>query len=357
MMMRELTIHGRRVSQEDDCFVIAEIGHNHQGDLQKAKDLIRQAKTCGADAVKFQKRDNKALYTRELYNKPYEHENSFGRTYGEHREYLEFGWKEYEELKKFSDDLGITFFATAFDFKSADFMERLGAPVFKIASGDLKNIPLIRHVAGFGKPVLVSTGGGSMRDLDRVYEAVMPINRKLCFLQCTASYPTQPEDIHLKVIEALLGRFPDLVIGFSDHYNGIVMATAAYVLGARVIEKHFTLNHTWKGTDHALSLEPVGMQKMVRDLRRLKLAMGSGEKNILPCEHPNLVKMGKKLVAARDLPAGHVLREEDIHIKSPGDGLAPSEAGKVIGRRLLEAVSEERTLSPEILEGYGNGAV
>lgn len=353
--MRECIVQGRRITDDSDCFVIAEIGHNHQGDLEKAKELIRQAKHCGADAVKFQKRDNRTLFTREFYGKSYEHENSFGRTYGEHREFLEFGEGQYRDIKAFCDELGIIFFATVFDLNSADLMERLRVPAFKIASGDLKNIPLIRYVARFGKPVLVSTGGGTLKDVERVYDEITPINRQLCFLQCTASYPTQPEDIHLKVIETFRRRFPDIVIGFSDHYNGIVMATAAYVMGARVIEKHFTLNHTWKGTDHALSLEPIGLQKMVRDLRRLRSAMGKCDKTILPSEVPNLVKMGKKLVAARSLPAGHVLREEDIHIKSPGDGLPPHELGSIIGRKLKKALPEENAIIFEDLDGRAGG--
>lgn len=342
--MRELAIDGFRVRDDGDCFVIAEIGHNHQGDVEKAKQLIRRAKECGADAVKLQKRDNRTLYTAAMYDKPYEHENSFGPTYGAHREFLEFGWEEYDELKRYSSELGIIFFATAFDFKSADFLHRLGVPAYKIASGDLKNIPLIRHVASFGKPVIVSTGGGAMKDVERAAEAVLSINARLCLMQCTAAYPTSPEDVHLDVIRSFRRRFPHTIIGFSDHYNGIAMAVAAYVLGACVIEKHFTLDHTWKGTDHAFSLEPIGLQKMVRDLRRVKIAIGSPVKRSLDVEKAPLVKMGKKLVAARDLTAGHVLEREDIAIKSPGDGLPPYEIDKLIGRKLTCDVAADKEL-------------
>ncbi len=332
--MRELKIDNQRIHDDGDCFVIAEIGHNHQGDLEKAKALILQAKNCGVNAVKLQKRDNKSLYSEEMYNKPYEHENSFGRTYGEHREFLEFDREEYAELKRYCRELGITFFATVFDFTSADFLAELEMPAYKIASGDLKNIPLINYVARFGKPVIVSTGGGTMEDVQRVYDLVMPVNPQLCLLQCTASYPAPPEDLNLNVIGSLRERFPDTVIGFSDHYNGISMAVAAYVLGARVLEKHFTLNHTWKGTDHAFSLEPSGMQKMVRDLRRVRAALGDGVKTNLPVETEAIVKMGKKIVAAKDLSAGHVLKAQDFDIKSPGDGLSPCEIENLIGRKL-----------------------
>jgi N-acetylneuraminate synthase/sialic acid synthase len=343
--MRQLEIASRQIDEESDCYVIAEVGHNHQGELQKAKDLFRRAKECGVDAVKLQKRDNRSLYTAALYNKPYDHENSFGLTYGGHREFLEFGMGEYQELKKCAQELGLALLATAFDVPSADFLRELDTPAYKIASGDLKNIPLIRHVASFQRPLLISTGGGTLEDIERVYDAVAPINPRLCFLQCTASYPTPAEEMSLRVITTLRERFPDVVIGLSDHYNGIAMAVAAYVLGARVIEKHFTLNHTWKGTDHALSLEPIGMQKMVRDLRRARVALGDGAKRIYPSEAPALKKMGKSLVAAASLPAGHRLRREDIAIKSPGGGVPPFELDRMLGRRLVRAVEEDEFLA------------
>lgn len=332
--MRELNIDGKLINDESDCYVIAEIGHNHQGDVEKCKELIRAAKTAGADAAKLQKRDNRQLFTNEYYNRLYDNPNSFGKTYGEHREFLEFGEDEYVELKKFCKELGITFFSTAFDIASADFLARLDMPAYKIASGDLKNIPLIKHVASFGKPIVLSTGGGEMADVERVYEALAPITKQFCFLQCTASYPAQPEEMNLNVITTFRERFPETVIGLSDHFSGIAMAPAAYVLGARVMEKHFTLNRAMKGTDHAFSLEPQGLTKLVRDLRRVRLAMGDGVKRTLPVETQPLIKMGKKLVAARDLEAGHVIQPADIAVKSPGDGLPPYEMDLILGKRL-----------------------
>lgn len=328
---------------------MAEIGHNHQGDLEKCKELFRVAKECGVDAVKLQKRDNRALYTRAMYDKPYDHENSFGSTYGEHREALEFGREEYQELQQYCRELGLTFFATVFDLPSADFLARLDMPAYKIASGDLKTIQLLKYVAGIGKPMIVSTGGAAMEDVVRAYDAIMPINQQLSFLQCTAAYPASPEELNLRVITTLRAQFPDLVIGLSDHENGIAMAVAAYVLGARVVEKHFTLNHTWKGTDHPFSLEPIGMRKLVRDLRRARVAMGNGIKCPLPSEQGALQKMGKKLVAGRALGIGHVLRTEDIALKSPGDGLAPYYLDQVVGRTLTRALQPDDNITFEIL--------
>jgi sialic acid synthase len=222
-------------------------------------------------------------------------------------------------------------------------------PAYKIASGDLKNIPLIKHVAQFGKPMIVSTGGGSLEDIQRMYDAVMPINQQLCILQCTATYPNVPEEMNLRVIGTLRERFPGIVAGLSDHYNGIALAVAAYVLGARVVEKHFTLNHTWKGTDHALSLEPAGMRRMVRDLRRTRVALGDGVKRVLPTEESAIEKMGKTLVAARSLEAGHVLTAKDIALKSPGGGLPPYELERVIGRKLRSALQADDRIGFEQL--------
>jgi|SRR5688500_8566842 len=349
-MTRELTIDGRSIADEADCYVIAEIGHNHQGDIEKARQLFRRAKECGVDAVKLQKRDNRTLYTEAMYNRLYDHENSFGRTYGEHREFLEFGRTEYLELQQVARELGLTFFATAFDIPSADFLADLDAPAYKLASGDLLNVPLLRHVARFQKPVILSTGGASLDDVRRAFDTIAAINPQIAILQCTAAYPSEPEQMNLGVIQTFRSEFPSTVVGLSDHSNGIAMAVVSYMLGGRIIEKHFTLNHTWKGTDHALSLEPIGMQKMIRDLHRARMAVGDGVKRPLPVEAGALQKMGKKLVAARRLPAGHVIEPSDIAVKSPGDGLPPTELDTVIGRRLVRPLDADASITIDILD-------
>jgi N-acetylneuraminate synthase/sialic acid synthase len=344
-MNRYLNIDGVAVHDESDCYVIAEIGNNHQGSLDKCKEMFRVAKECGSDAVKLQKRDNRALYTKAAFDKPYEHENSFGNTYGEHREYLEFGQEEYLELKKYAAQIGITFFATAFDFPSADFLAAIEMPLYKIASGDIKNIPLLKYVASFNKPMIISTGGATLEDVHRVYEEIMPINPQLCILQCTASYPANFEELDLRVIQTYREMFPEINIGLSSHDNGIAMAVAGYVLGARVLEKHFTLNRALKGTDHAFSLEPTGLRKMVRDLRRTREALGNGEKKVYLSERPAVVKMGKKLVAARDLPQGHILTNADLTIKCPGDGIPPYELEQVLGKTLTQPVKIDEAIA------------
>src|SRR5438874_7200346 len=348
---RRLTIDGVEISDGSACYVVAEIGNNHQGSLEQAKQLVDAAKECGADAVKLQKRANRTLYTREFFDQPYDNEFSFGRTYGEHREALELSPSDLAELQAHARGVGITFFATAFDFESADQLAELGVPAFKFASGDIRNTPLLRHVAALGKPLILSTGGAEMADVERAVEVILPINDQLCVLQCTAAYPADTDDLNLNVITTLRERFPGLVIGLSDHQNGIAMALVAYMLGARVIEKHFTLDHALKGTDHAFSLMPDGMRRLVRDLHRIPGALGDGVKRPLPSEEAAIRKMGKKLVAARELPAGHVLAPGDVEAKSPADGgLPPYELERLLGRRLARPVLFEESVTLEALE-------
>jgi N-acetylneuraminate synthase/sialic acid synthase len=349
-MSGHVVIEGVEIRDGSDCYVIAEIGHNHQGSVDTAKQMFKAAAEAGANAVKLQKRDNRSLYTSEFFNRPYDNEASYGATYGEHREALEFGRDEYAELKAYAAELGVAFFSTAFDFKSADFLADLDMPAYKIASGDLTNTPLLRYVGEIGKPVIFSTGGGTLDDVRRAYEALLEVNDQLVVLQCTAGYPAEWDELDLRVIPTYAEEFPEAVVGFSSHDNGIAMPVAAYVLGAHVVEKHFTLNRAMKGTDHAFSLEPQGLRKMVRDLRRARLALGSAEKTMHPSEAAPIVKMGKKLVAARDLPVGHVLQREDLALKSPGDGLPPYELDRVVGRTLRHPLAEEMALTFELLE-------
>jgi N-acetylneuraminate synthase/sialic acid synthase len=344
-MTRELVIDGTRIADDTDCFVIAEIGHNHQGDVDHCKRLFDAAHDAGASAVKLQKRDNRALFTREAFDAPYNSENAYGPTYGTHREALEFDRDQYLELQQHAKDLGITFFATAFDIESADLLAELDMPAYKLASGDLRSIPLLTHVARIGKPMILSTGAATLEDVRRAYDAVAPINPQLAFLQCTAAYPPDYEELDLRVIDTYRREFPDVVAGFSGHDSGIAMSTAAFTLGARVVEKHFTLNRALRGTDHAFSLEPVGLKKLVRDLQRTRLALGDGAKKFYDSEVAPSQKMGKKLVAARPLAAGTVLTVDDIAMKSPGDALFPYHLDDLLGRRLTVDLDEDEALT------------
>jgi len=346
---RELSIDGARVADDTECYVIAEIGHNHQGDVEQAKKMIQAAAAAGANAAKLQKRDNRALFTKAYYDRPYASENSFGDTYGAHREFLEFGEKEYKELQAFSKKIGIAFFATAFDFESADFLASLNMPAFKVASGDLTNVPLIKYLARFGKPLILSSGGGTLDDVDRAVKTLREVDAEYCMMQCTAGYPPAWEELNISVISTFRERYPEAVVGFSSHDNGIAMAVAAHVLGARMVEKHFTLNRAMKGTDHAFSLEPQGLSKMVRDLRRLKLAIGDGVKRQYPSEKDPLTKMGKRVVAARAIATGTILAREHIAIKSPGGGTPAYRLDEMIGKRTKSALEVDQDITFESL--------
>jgi sialic acid synthase len=322
-------------------FVIAEIGHNHQGKLDTCKAMFLAAKEAGAHAVKLQKRNNKTLYTKALYNESYNSENSYAPIYGEHREALEFSREQYAVLIAYAKQIGIIFFATAFDFESLDFLVDLDMPAYKIASGDLLNTPLQARIAKLGKPVLLSTGGGTFKDIKRAVDNILKYNDQLIVFHCTASYPANVEDMNLLVIPELKKLFPDLIIGLSDHENGIDAASVGYMLGARVFEKHFTLNRSWKGTDQSFSLEPEGLRKLIRNLNRIPVLLGSSDKQLLESEKRPLKKMAKTLVAKTDLSVGQILTEADIAIKSPGGGLPPYELDNLIGKVLIKELKED----------------
>jgi sialic acid synthase len=290
--LRELAIDGSLISDSSECYVIAEIGHNHQGDLAKCKEMFDAARWAGCSAVKLQKRDNRTLYTEEAYNAPYNSENAFGPTYGAHREALEFSVYQYVDLQAYAKKLGITFFATAFDIPSVNVLLEIDVPAIKIASGDLTNLGLLRHVATLGKPVILSTGGAprGMRD---VLAARKLFDEHCAVLQCTSGYPASYNELDLKVIESYRALMWDSVIGWSAHDTGIAMAPVAYALGARIIEKHFTLDRSWKGTDQAFSLEPQGMRTMIENLKHCREALGDGVKRAYESEAEPLKKQLK----------------------------------------------------------------
>ena len=345
--MRTMHFGNVSISDEDEPFVIAELGHNHQGSIETCLQMIRAAAYSGATAVKLQKRNNRELFTTEAFDAPYNSENAYGPTYGTHREALEFGEVEYKACIEEANRNNILFFATAFDFSSADFLAGLEVPGFKMASGDLKTLPLLKYVAKFGKPMIISTGGANLEDVDAAVKTIQNEGAPLAVLQCTAAYPPRYEELNLNVITTFRKRYPDVVVGYSGHDSGIAMSLAAYVLGARVIEKHFTLNRAMKGTDHAFSLEPDGMRKLVRDLGRARIALGDGAKATYPSEKEPLKKMGKKIVAARDIGSGAEIAEGDLVYKSPGDGLSPALAHLILGKRATRKIATGESLKIE----------
>lgn len=290
--MRELILNGHRIADSEPCYVIAELGHNHGGKFDTARALIQKAAACGANAVKLQKRSNDTLYSPALLNQPYENEHSFGKTYGEHRRALEFGPKEYLACRSVAQAAKIDFFATAFDEASADFLMQVDVPAFKIASSGLTDTALLRHVASYRKPIILSTGGGDWSDVDRAVNLLTGTGTPFALLHCTAAYPVlNVAELNLLAIVEMRTRYPDVVIGWSGHTPGIAMSLIAYAYGARIIEQHFTLNRASKGTDHAFSLEPKGLATLCEDLKHAHVASGDGVKRVYDSERKPLAKM------------------------------------------------------------------
>lgn len=349
-MAREITFNNTIINDDSSCYVIAEIGNNHQGDLNNAKKLIEEAKSSGASAVKFQRRDNKELFTSEMFDSPYVGPQSFASTYGEHRDKLELSDNDFEEIHNYSKQIGIDFFVTPFDLKSADFLNELGLESYKIASGDLTNFPLIEKVAKFQKPMIISTGASNFWEVKKTLNYAKNINPRIILLQCTSIYPAKPITINLNVISTYRENFSDTVIGYSGHDSGISIPVAAYALGARVIEKHFTLDRTQKGTDHQFSLTPKLLKSLVTDLENVRLSLGDKEKKLLSEEKLARFKMGKKIIASKNLSKGTVLSLDNLQFKSPGDGIPPSELENVIGKKITKDYIFEENIKFEDLD-------
>jgi N-acetylneuraminate synthase/sialic acid synthase len=351
---RKFKVAEHVIDDGPECFIIAEIGNNHQGDLDIALKMVDAVKAAGAQCAKFQRRNNDKLFTKALYDKPYDSENSFAPTYGAHREAVELDMAQFRDLKQYCDEQGIIFSATPFEEASADDLESIGTPLYKIASADLTNVPLLRHVAAFGKPIVISTGFATIEDVDRAVQTLGPICENFCILQCTASYPCDTEFLNLRVIETLRERYPDRVIGYSGHDGGTSLPLVAYMLGARVIEKHMTLSRTMKGTDHVFSLTPDAMRRLVRDINRIPVALGDGVKQMYDVERPPMAKMQKRIVAARDLSAGEVISASDIRVRVPLDSsagtLRPHRVDDVVGARLTRDVPFEEPLREADIE-------
>ncbi len=345
----KLKIGKNEINLKNKSFVIAEIGHNHQGSIKLAKKMILKAKECGVDAVKFQKRENKKLFTKELYNQNYENRNSYGKTYGSHREALELGKSEYKEIIKYSKSLGLISFATPFDTDSLVFLDEIGMSVYKIASADLTNTPFLAEVAKRKKPIFLSTGGGTIKDIKRAVNTIEKYNSKIIILHCTAAYPVEPHEMNLNVISKLKKYFPKYIIGLSDHENGIDAASIAYMLGARVFEKHFTLNRSFKGSDNSFSLEPNGMSKLVRNLNRIPLMLGDGIKKIYESEKSALQKMAKSIVAAKDIKKNHIIKYSDLSFKSPGGGIEPYNYKKILNKKLKKNIKKDELITYKIV--------
>ncbi|MDZ7605339.1 MAG: N-acetylneuraminate synthase family protein [Cyclobacteriaceae bacterium] len=280
---------------------------------------------------------------------PYENSNSFGPTYGEHKEALELSFKDYYELKRYADYQDIIFCASGWDEESIDFLDDLGVLFFKMASADLTNFPLLRHTAKKGKPLFLSTGMSTMEQVQAAFSMVSEINSQIALLQCTSTYPSKFNEINLNVLHTFRKEFPNAVIGFSGHELGIAIPPVATALGARIIERHFTLDRTMKGGDHVASLEPQGFAKMVRDIRHVEEAMGSFQKEIQPSEFPIFRKLAKSIVSKVAIPKGMPLRLDMLTTKGPGTGISPTRIEQVIGKIVNRDIEEDEVITEEYI--------
>jgi len=340
-MARELIINGRRIAQSESVFGIAEIGHNHGADIQKAKAMVNTAKAAGASAVKFQTRHPKEVYAMQDVPGGYLYKADnlqwMDSEYGTHREKLEFSQERWEELFKYCRGKDMIAFSTPLDFSSADQLNDLGVPAFKIASGDATNIPLIQHVSNFNKPMIISTGGLGIEDVDRIHDTLSG-HAQFALLQCSCIYPAPDDVMNLNVISTYMERYPDVVVGLSTHNRSWQPTVAAVAMGARIFEHSYTNNKSWKGTDNHFSLDPGEMRALVDACATVQTSLGSRTKAQDPKEASYTTERQKKLVWARSASEKEVLTRDHFSILSPGDGVPPYKMAELIGSSVIKDV-------------------
>jgi sialic acid synthase SpsE len=339
---------GVTIGRGHPCFIVAEIGNNHQGEFEVAKRMIDEAAKAGAQAVKFQKRDMEALLTREGRAAPYTGRNSFGPTYGEHRNALELSIEQMAALKEYSESRGLVFFASAWDDPSLKQILGLDVELLKICSADLVNVPLVRKYAAARIPIILSTGMSSLEDIDVALAEIRAYHEEVVLLHCNSTYPCPEDQIGLPVMDALRERY-GLPVGYSGHEQGIGPSVGSAALGACVVERHFTLDKTLKGTDHKASLEPSELALMVTMIREVERAMCVKGKKVFPEEQAAAKKLRKCIVFSRDLPAGHVLTEADLTTRSPRVGVSPVHWDEVVGATLKRSVKHEEPVQWDTL--------
>jgi sialic acid synthase SpsE len=344
----KIQIGNHVIGENSPCYIIAEIGLNHNGNIDTARKSIAEAARVGANAVKFQKRTTKDILIQEYLDRPYSGQNSYGATYGEHRDALELPDEVWPELCKMSQDLGMDCFASPWDIKSADFLETLDVPAYKIASGDLTNLPLLKHVAAKGKPVILSTGMSTIDEVEEAVRTITGINVQLILLHCISTYPFDDRLANLSLIGTLREQFPQTVIGYSGHEkSGHIISLAAAILGAKVIERHFTLDRTMRGPDHAASLEPHGFGLVVENIRKVEGAMGNGIKRILEDEMVVREKLSKSIVSTCEIKAGTIITLDMLTVKSPGNGILPRYLDDLCGKKAQVDVLADSLLPKE----------
>lgn len=326
--------------------IIAEAGINHNGSLERAKEMALAAKKAGADIVKYQTAVPEQVVSRFAEKADYQKQQT-----GSEESQLEmikkihFGFEEHRQLKEYCDEIGIRYLSTPFDLDSIDFLATLDMSVWKIPSGEITNLPYLEKVAALKKPLILSTG---MSMLSEIEDALAVLEENGCedvtLLHCNTEYPTPMEDVNLLAMRELEEQFA-LPVGFSDHTLGIEADIAAAALGACVIEKHFTLDKTLEGPDHQASLEPDELEAMVRAIRNIEKALGTGEKHVTPSEAKNRPIARKSIVAKRAIKKGEVFTAENLTTKRPGDGISPMRWYDVLGKEASRDFAEDEKIS------------
>ena len=350
MRSRTIKLAGREIGPGRACFIIAEAGVNHNGDLSLARRLVDAAARAGADAVKFQTFKAERLVAPGAPKAGYQLERTdAAESQLEMLRRLELSEEAHLELLEHCRQSGLVFLSSPFDQESADLLESLGVPAFKIPSGEIINLPFLAHVARKGRPMIVSTG---MAFLGEVEAAVRTIESEGCrdfvLLHCVSNYPADPAEVNLSAMRTMAEAF-GAPVGYSDHTTGHEAPLAAAALGAAVIEKHFTLDRNMEGPDHSASLEPEELAGLVRGIRTVEAALGHGRKEPAPSEADTAAAARKSLVAARDIPAGARLTEDLIAVRRPGTGLPPAMLAYGLGRTVRESITAGTLLSLEIL--------
>lgn len=339
----------RREELGTDSFVIAEVGQNHQGDPELARKYVKVFAANGADAVKFQTRNNRFLFSSEAYGAAYNSENAFAETYGAHREKLELDPSFLPALKACCRENNVKFMSTPFDEPSLEILIDVGVDIIKVASFDLGNLPFISKIAKAGKPVVISIGGGKTDQIKSSVEILLEQNCEVAVLHCVSEYPCEASKLGLDNIPRLMSMFPSCTIGLSDHFNGTLSGPIAYMKGARVFEKHVTMNRAWKGTDHSFALEPDGFRRFARDIRRVPVMMPPKPDAEVGTEMV-FKKLGKSLIAARDIRAGEPITVDVLSGRIFSKQFIPvREANRVIGRKAQRAIAKGEPLTAEDL--------
>jgi len=317
-----------------DNFIIAEVGQNHQGNVKLALEYVKVFSDLGADAIKFQMRDNKKLFAKDAYQANYNSENAFAKTYGKHREKLELSFKDLKQIKKECIKRRVKFMVTPFDENSLNKICKIGVDIIKIASFDLGNLPFIELISKKKRTTVISIGGGNDKQIEESVKILKKRVKNIIILHCNSEYPTNYDRLGLQNIVELKKKFKNCIIGSSDHFNGILSGPVAYMLGARVFEKHVTLNRAWKGTDHSFALEPEGFRKFVRDLKRTPKMLPMKNKKLIGKE-PVFVKLGKSLTSNKIIKKGKKIKIEDLTgVIFKENYIAVRESNMIIGKKV-----------------------